>query len=326
MSKIIPYILANSGGYKFNIDKMGEHVYDNLAYYHKDNFPDVVVTRPGTSTDLSLLHTRGIVTVNGYVYPTEIYNNKLYIPGGTKSLTKSRQNNIGILSFNSLTKDLNKIKLTQDMITPEYPTSMYEKVIITFNKDILHPILIIAGYPVFEHPEFFYRVSSTSFALRLDRLNFIEKLYELSRFRNIFDELEIPTSVNNISMIDAEIARSDTSIIKFLTLNNSFLIEVDCQSLTTRKIYLEHSNVPGNFRTELEPKLPIMSGYGKFTEYAKRKLNDTKYTVYITDQYYNNHLFSKLPKNEINIYNDHREVGNTYRLVEAFFLEITVEE
>lgn len=320
------YQLANTAGYKFNIVKIGAHVYDQLAYYHKENFPDVELTRPGLDTDLSLLHNKALLTVNGYVYPTVYQDDHLYIPNATLSMLKSRANSIGILSFNKLKSNLTKHKITVDMVTSEAPTPMFEKAIITFDTDIGHPILVMCGYMVFEDPEVFYRVSSNSFALRLDRLNYIEKLYELARQRDIFKELEIPTSANNDSMIDAAVARSDETIAKFLSAFNSFLVEVPVDSISTRKIFLEHSSVPGNFRTELEPVLPIMVGYGKIAEYVKKKNNDQKHTVYINDAYYNQHLFSSLPYTDINVYNDHRTPGSTYRLSQAFFLEISAEQ
>lgn len=321
------YRLATAAGYKFNITKIGQHSYDELAYYNKENFPDVLVTRPSANeTDLSLLHTKCLMTVNGHVYPTHYADSKLYIPNATATMLRSRENNVGIISFNKLSSPLKKTFITPDMVTSESGLSMFEKTIVTFPADVGHPIIVIAGYMVFEHPEFFYRVSANSFVLRLDRIGIIEKLYELQRNRDIFKELDIPVSPNNPSVIDGTVARSDVTIVKLLTLFNSFLVEVPCGELEVKKIYLEHSNVPGNFRTEVDPTLPMIVGYGKVAEYHKRKNNDTKYTVYTSDAYYNNHLFSHMPPDQLNIYNDHRLPGSTYRLSEAFFLEISLTE
>lgn len=317
------YVLANISGYKFDIVKIGHSNYDKLAYYNKENFPDVEITRPGTDTDLSLLHNKSLMTVNGYVYPTEYISNRLYIPKATLSMLQSRNNNIGIISFNKLTTPLQKIQLTESMISTQSPFSLFEKAIITFPVNIIHPILIISGYMIFENSEYFYRISDTSFVLRMDKLNYIEKLYETQRYRNIFNELNIPVSVNNPSMIEAATARSNETITKFLTTFNSFLVNINTLTLTNSKIYLEHSNVPGNFRTEKEPTLPIIVGYGKLAEYHKTKTTDNKYTVYINDAYYNNHIFSNSSYNDITMYNDHRVIGSSYQLCQAFFLNIT---
>lgn len=317
------YQLANTAGYKFNICKIGFNNYDELAYYHKDNFPDIEVTRPGTFTDMSILHNKSLMSVNGYIYPTELIGDRLFIANATKSMLKSRANHIGIISFNSLTSNLVKKPISISMVTPEAPFTLYEKAIITFDEEIQTPILVICGYMVFENPEIFYRISDRSFVLRLDRLNYIEKLYELNRYRDIFNELNIPVSVNNPSVIDAGVARSDSTIINFLTSFNSFLVSIPINNLNLTKIYLEHSNVPGNFRTEIEPTAPILVGYGKISEYFKKKNNDTKWTVYLNDAYYNQHLISNHSFTNIQLYNDNRVVGSTYRLTEAYFLNMS---
>ncbi len=324
MVSTVSYKLATVAGYKHNIVKMGHESYDPLAYYYKENFPDVELTRPNTQTDLSLLHTKCLMTVNGYIYPTAYSDKRLYIPKATTSMLKSKHNSVGILSFNGHSKPLNKLTITIDMITPESPTALFEKAIITFDRPIGNAFLVLAGYMVFEQPEFFYRVSDRSFVLRLDKLNYMERLFELSYYRNIFDELGIEVSPNNPYVVDANVARSDPVIVKMLTLFNTFLVEVPDASLVRRKIYLEHSSVPGNFRTETAPSLPLITGYGKLSEYIVRKHNDTKHTVYINDGYMNNFLFSKLSTSEINIYNNHRQVGNSYELSQAFFLEVSL--
>lgn len=318
-----PYRLANTAGYKFSIAKIGQNAYDPLSYYNKANFPDVEVSRQ--DTDLSILHTKCLMTVNGHIHPTVLLDSKLYIPNATTGMLHSRQNNIGILSFAQLADPLVKTAITPEMLSTEDGETMFHKTIITFPHDVGHPILVFMGYMVFEHPEFFYRVSSTSFVLRLDRLNYVEKLYELQRYRDIFKDLDLQVSPNNPSVIDGTQARADATIVKALTTYNSFLVEVPAASLSTRKVYLEHSNVPGNFRTHKEPTSPVVVGYGKIGEYHHTQTNDQKHTVYLADAYYNNHLLSHMPADQIQTYNDHRVPGTTYRLSEAFFLEISAD-
>jgi hypothetical protein len=203
---------------------------------------------------------------------------------------------------------------------------MYEKALIDFGRPIGHAMLVMGGYMLFEHPEFFYRVSESTFALRLDRLNYMEKLYELNKYRDIFKELGVETSPNNTSVIDAATVRSDITITKFLSLTNSFLVELPVTSFSLSKIYLEHSNLPGSFRTEVGPTLPFFGGYGKMIEYTKRKNNDVKYTVHTCDAYYNNYLFSDKPIDTVTLYNNQRVLGNSYNLSPGFFLQVNMTE
>lgn len=319
------YKLASDAGYKMEITKIGEFQYDDLAYYHKENFPDVKITRPGIPTSLETLHTHCLMTVNGYIHLTSYLEDTLYVNKATSSMLKSRSNHIGILSFSQLTSPLTKISITDDMITSEVNVPLYEKAIITFTEEVNYPILVIAGYMIFEEPEFFYRVSSTSFVLRLDRLNYIQKLYELSRQVNIFNELEIPVSPNNSTVVDAAVTRSDVVIRRFLTRHNSFLVDLPVTSLNVSKTYLERTSVPGNYRFLKQPTSVVIGGYGKIIEYTSRQNNDKTYTIYTRDAYYDNHVLNKMSTEAIGLYNDHREVGSTYRLSPGFFLNLSTE-
>ncbi len=319
------YQLASAANYKFNICKIGFNSYDPTAYYHKENFPDVEVTRPGTDTDLELLHKNFLMTVNGYVYSTEYIGGKLYIPNATMSMIRSRANAMGLINFTNLGQ-ITKTKITPSMVTTDPIMPAFEKVIITFPDTVKQPILIMAGYMIFENPEYFYRVSDNVFALRLDRLNYVEKLYELNRYRDIFKELEVPVSNTNDTMVDGQVVRSEAVIKKVLSLHNSFLVNLDADNLSTTKIYLDKTSVPLNFRTEYKPIYPLIVGYGKVTEYFQEKPTDEKYVVSTQDGYYNNHLFSSQSYRDLAVYNDHRKPGTTYRLSPGFFLDITVEK
>lgn len=314
------YANANHLGYKFFITRYGHNEYDQLAFYHKDNFPDVVILRP--NTDLSKLHTKALMTVNGYIYPTMYVDSKLYIRNVTNNMLKSRNNHIGIISFADYPGELDKIKITTDMISTEPTYSLYNRAIITFNKDIERLILVIAGYLIFENTPTLTRISNRDFVLNLSTINYLEKIYELARYRNIFTDLDLPTSTLNPSVFDANLARSDAVVLKFLTLNNSFAVNLEVDDLRVNPIYLDKTSVPANYRCDIKPVYPIMAGYGKFVEYIWRKNNDTKYNIYTDDAYYNNHLFTYQNQEYINTINDHRNPNKTYRLSSAKFLKI----
>lgn len=325
MSFNINYLNMHRAGYKFEICDMTNNVYDELSYWKKENFPDLKITRPQIDTDLNLIANKCLITVNGYIHKPIFNNNVIYIKNATKSMLRSKANQIGILSFINLNNNLNKLSITTDMISGETSFSLYEKALITFNEEVKIPILIIAGYMLFEDGETLYRVSPNTLVLRLDRLNYIEKLYELNKFRDIFTELNIPVSSSNPSLIDGVIARQDSTIIKFLSLNNSFLLNLDINSLNLNKIYLERSNIPSTFFTETEPKFPLFGGYGKLIEYSVSRSND-KYKVYTLDSYYNNHIFSFLPQSQLEVINDHRLPEVTHRLSHAYFLNISISQ
>lgn len=319
----LKYRLAISLGYKSNIAKIGGHSYDPSQLENKANYPDLEITRPGIPVDMSEVYSRCLFTINGFLYPSLHEGNSIYIPNATHNLLKSRSNQVGIISSPS---HLVTTKIEPEMITTDGNIPLFKKAIITFPEEVDTCILSLAGYPVFEQPEFFYRVSPTSFVLRLDRLDYVDRLYELNRYTNIFDDLGVENSINNPSMLDGNMIRSNLIVERFLSLHNSFIVEFPGRLLEPKRIYLEHSNVPGNFRTEVEPVLPMVGGKGKFIEYMSSKKNSIKYTIHTTDAYTNNHLYSKFTRDKLSMYNDHREPGRTYYLSQGFFLDVKVKD
>lgn len=320
------YQLASGANYKFDIVKMGYHNYDPSAYYHKENFPDVKITRPGTDTDLMKLHNEYLMTVNGYVFPTHVIGDEVFIPQATISMLRSRSNAIGMIHLKKLSDNITRTKITNDMLSIDPVMPAYEKIIITSPTPLVRPILIMAGYMVFENPEYFYRVSDHAFALRLDRLQYAEKLYELHRYRDIFKDIGVPVSPSNDSMVDASVIRSELTIKRFLTLHNSFIVDLNTDNLSVSKVFMERTSVPLNYRTEHPPIFPLCVGYGKLSEYFHEDAGENKNTIATQDSYYNNHLFGYQSYKDIAIYNNHRKPGSTYRLSPAFFLDISVDK
>lgn len=320
----IKYQLANTAGYNFNLAEIGRNVYHPADFYSKDIFPDALVTRPNYPFNPEVIESHCLVSVNGFIHPVVLDNSKLYIKNANRirPMGNTPNNYIGILDFTGLPEPLERISITSDMVSAELDQPLFEKVIITTPKPTESVILIIAGYMVFEDPETFYRVSDTSFALRLDKLSFVEKLYELNRYTDIFSALGIDVSNANPSMIDYQQATSNETIMKFLTLFNSFMVNVPCANITATKVYLEHSKIPGTFRTEIDPTLPIVTGYGKLSEYAKRKTSQEKYSVYTVDSVKSNHLFTTVNQKGLSVVNDHRVMGNRLTLSQAYFLDI----
>lgn len=321
----VTYQLASTASYRFNITKIGEHNYDELAYFYKSDFPDVEVTRPATGTDLLKVHESCLITVNGFVHATAYAQKKLFVLNATKGMLRSRSNVVGIIDFSDITPKLKKLSMTPQMVSEDVNTLAYDRVLITFEESVEQPVLVLAGYLVFYDPECFYRISDNSFALCLSKMQYMEKLYELNRCRDIFKDLDVPVSPLNPEMVDANVVRSLATIKKLLTLENSFIVDLQVDNLSLKKIYLEHSKIPGTFATEKSPVYPLIVGYGKVAEYAVRMNNDIKYSVYTQDAHYNNYLLSHMKAQTCRVYNDNRLPGKTHGLTQAFFIDITAE-
>lgn len=323
MTDFVTYSLANLANYKLDIAKIGTFIYDELAYVYKEDFPDVEVKRENAVTDLNLLHSHCLMSVNGYIHATEFIDNRLYIRDATRGMLKAKANKVGILNFTGLApKGLTKHSISASMLGYEDALLPTDRVLINLPVPVVQPVLILAGYMIPYNTDYFYRISDSCFVLSLNKIQYVEKLYELNRYRDIFKALDIPVSPTNPSMVANNDIHARSAVTKLLTLSNSFMVDVGVDTLHTKPIYLEKSTMPGNFRTEMKPMMPMVVGYGKLGEYSVVADNSKKFTVNVQDAYYNNHLFSAMPSNRLKVLNDHRRVGETYRLSHAYFLEI----
>lgn len=322
--KEVLYQDAIYSGYKADIGIAGVNLYDEIARWDKEILPDIHLFRPNVTTDYSLIQNKALVTINGYVHQTKLIDDKLWVMGATESMLKSKVNHIGLLSFSRNANNLLKYEILPNNISSDVGHSLYEKLFITFEQDITYPILILAGYLILPDPQFFYRVSPKTFALSIDKLNYIDKLYELYRYRDIFKNLDLTVNPNLNDIINVNEAISDSTITKFMTLNNTFLVDANVNNITQDKIYLHQSTLAGSYLYDTEPLYPVVAGMGKFVEYWKR-MYDGKYILRTTDSYYNNLLFSRLPKEDVTYFNNVRDPLNTYRLSNAYMLKLTCQ-
>lgn len=332
------YRCLNQAGYRFFIDDYLAPIdlnNPNLLLHHKDALPDVRIERPRYSMDERLIHSKCLVTVNGYIHLSSISseNNKLYIRNATRSMLKSKSNKIGILNFTSLSEPLYKIPITQNNILRAYdtnndPIDYYDTVYLHFPNvsTLRNPILIFLGYMIRLENNILERAldpKTLRFSIR--NIGYIEKLYELQKYRDIFKELNLTVDPNSPTLIDLNEVRSDSKILLALTSYNTFLVDVpvNYNTLTYEKIYLERSEVPHNFRTAIEPKYPIIVGRGKIGEYIIRSNNDKRYTVYVADAYYDNYVLTFNDENFTDHFNTHRVTERNFFLSHGFFLRMT---
>jgi len=316
------FINAILAGYKFNIANIGKTILDQTSYLIRSDFKDVEVTRPNINTDLSIIDKRCLMSVNGFIYPTIFFNNKLYIQNANLSLLRSGENQIGLLSFNGLEADYVKYNITPDFITSEQMYSLYDKCIITFKQVIKTPILIIGGYIQLEEPNIFYRVSDNSFVLSLSKLNYIERLYESLKHIDVFNNIGIPTATNNPTMIDSSVAKSDQVIKNYLTTFNTFLIDLPTTNIKYNRIYLEHNNIIDLYRSDLSITSPVITGYGKLVDYISTNTIEGKYIIHTLNAFKNNYILSNGSINQETVINGARIIGNRYEPSNLFALDI----
>jgi len=316
----VRYQDAMYSGYKFDIGVAGSNLYDNVNLIDKVNLPDVRIYRNSSSQNSQILQNKALITVNGYVHKTVVIDNKLWILNATKSMLKSRKNHIGIISYYLSPNNLIKYDITSSNCSTDPNTPLYNRVYLTFPNEIKTPLLILNGYMQFEEPGTFYRIGPNSFVLILANLPYIERLIEASRYSDILRELNLSYNPNIPDLININEAKSDVTILKYLTAYNSFMVDLNVDSITNTKIYLNSTRIPNTYLFDQEPVYPLISGYGKLVEYWKRK-DAVRCSLITTDSYYDNLLFSKYSIQDLTIINDRRNPNRTYRLSNAYLLK-----
>lgn len=317
------YILASSGGYHLDIKDEGYNLYDPLVVANKTHFKDAVMSRPNALTDMFDIHQYALVTVNGFVHPTAYLDEELFIKNAVPSMLKSNHNHVGVISFFSdKTKPLEKIKISEKMISRDGEYPLYEKTIITLPKETDGIILVFGGYLIFEHPEHLVRISDKSFAFYPCRLDYMSRLYELEKYYTLFDDLGIEKNDTNDLAISFKDATSDETITKLLTRFNTFFVHLKGKYIEHNVRALEHTTIPNNYRTEALPSSPLVGGVGKLIEYKASKYDIYKYTIHTVDARYDNLMNKYTPRYVLDLINGSRRPNSTYRLSSVSFVDI----
>jgi hypothetical protein len=317
--KFARYSDATRSKYKINITKIGTVVPSN---YPKDELNDLVVVRPKYDTDMSLLHTHCLVSVNGYYHMTDTDGVSAFVYDGGSTMHKSKMNHMGIFSFLDIGA-INKVKILPSDITPQSITStLKEKIYFSVNANIEDKsvILILGGYLVFPGTAF-YRTGDTTFVLDLNKLPYVERIFESSLYLDM-SGLMLTEQALNPDAINMDELWSDNVIKRYMTLSQSYLAVVDTPNLLTNHIQLRHSELPGIFSCYQDPKYPLMVNYGKSAEYWKT-YEDKIWTVTVEDSFLRNYIVSQQPVFASRNISDNMNSSKPYWHSRGYLLEVS---
>jgi len=317
--KYAKYSDAIRSGYKVDITKIGVVTPDN---YPASELYDLSITRPQYSTDLELIHTHCLVSVNGYYHMTDSDGVKAYVYEGAKTMRKSHLNLLGILSFLDIGQ-LTKVRLDKDLIVGQTETSpLREKIYFSVpnNLDNKSYMLVLGGYLVFPDGDSFYRNGTHSFVLDLNKLPYLERLFESSLYLDLKD-LHLTELDFNPETINVNEAWSDDVIKNYLTLNQSYLVIIDTPNLATNKIHLRHSHLPGMFTAYQDPVYPLIVNYGKAVEYWKT-YEDGYWSVTVEDSFFRNYILSQQPTYMNSVVSNNLVPNQPFHHSQGYLLEI----
>lgn len=280
------------------------------------------IHRPNPATDMKVFFDHCLVSINGFFHRTDSDEEYAYALNANESLFKSKQNQIGFLSFLKIGK-IEQVPITVDMISKQDSNgSMKNKTFIKLNRDITNKtvMLVLGGYLVFVDNKSLLQINDDTFAINFGEIPMLERYFESLAYLNL-SHLGLPESSDNKSLINVAEFFSDKVLTKYLTLSQTFFVVLDSPSIFTNKIYLRPSNLPGMFTAYKEPNYPFFVNNGRIAEYWKT-FEDGHWTVNVQDSYLKNSVFSSKPETElVNVSNSNIPL-RTYYNSRGFLLEI----
>lgn len=290
--KYVKFSDAFRAGYKLELQNINTSITANVVPSTKTSLR---INRDTPSTDMGLFYKNCMVSINGYFHRTDYDGVNAYILDGAKSLFKSRQNQVGLVSFLDVAEIEQVPLLIENIKRQQEDTALKTRASVTINKDITNKtvLLVLGGYLLFPEVDTFWQTGDNTFILNFEAMPLLERYYESLPYIN-FEDLELPVSTDNETVINLEQFYSDENLKKLLTLSQSFFVVIDTPELFVNKIYLRSSNLPGMFTSYQEPNYPLFVNNGRLAEYWKTP-EDGHWSVTVQDSYLKNAVFSSSP-------------------------------
>lgn len=320
--KYVKYSDAVKAEYKIDTCLIGQTTPSN---YPAEDLNDLKLSRPSYETDLSLLHSHCLLSVNGFVHYTANDANFAYVKDGAATMRKSNQNHLGITSFLSI-GSLTKIPVIENMVAKQSVDSTYrERIYIdipdTYDIENKSVFLILGGYIVFPKNNVFWQTGDRRFALNINNIPYLERLFESMNFMNL-TSLDLSQNPASPNAFDLDEVWSDETLLKYLTLSQTFIVAVDSERLVFRKLYLRNSNLPGMFTSYQDPVYPLFVGHGRLAEYWKVR-EDNHWSVNVVDSFLRNYVISYQKEEDLNIVNNNLISSKPFYHSRGFMLEIS---
>lgn len=307
-------------GYKGTLCRRG---FNDDPDYPRDDLTDVELTRDGYTTDLSLLHTHCLTSVNGFYHNSDTDGKRTYIVDGGKSVIASAQANIGFLSFlqvgaltkRSISVDRIKAKATDGKLKDGIEFSIDDDLT---NKSVF---LVLGGYLVLPEDLIFYASGDKTFQLNINQLPYLERILESKKFMDL-SGLKLTKSDINPNSVNVDEVWSDDVLKRYMTLPQSFLVIIDTPSIAVRKIHIRHPNIPGLFITNEKPTYPLIAGFGRVAEYWSKR-EDGAWSNIAMDTFRRNYIFNRQSESTLKNVSDQLAPDKPFTLGQIFLLEIS---
>lgn len=266
--KYAEYRNAIQQHYKFMPEMVGYHL---PAGYPLAGLKDLRIERETIPTDLTLLHTHCLVSVDGFYHLTDTDGNYAYVYGGNTTAQNVRCAHLGILSFLGIGKLTKQPLRKLDILPLSEGRPLKDGMILHFNGDTTDQsvFLILGGYIVRPQPGTFYKNGDNSWIFYPKSIPYVERYFEsrkkldLSSMNVIWED-----NGNDKDNVNQDSLWSDEVLTQYFQLSQSYWVAVDTETLFFEEIGIRVSNIPGFLAAYTQPVYPLIGGYGQQIEYS----------------------------------------------------------
>ena len=311
---------ATQTGYNIELALAGLNYSDN---YPALSMTDLKLTRPQFGTDMTLLESHCLTTVNGFIHQCTSTETEAFILDGAVTGRMGNDNHVGIYSFLDIGR-LTKINLDPVNIVPmELNTSLKEKIRFSVTADLTGKsyFLVLGGYLVMPEENVFFQTGENTFSLDLNLLPYEERLLESHSLINL-SSLDLVPPNNAPDGFDMTQVWSDDVIRKYMTLSQSFFVVVDTDHLSVDRKVIQKAAFPGQFICWDNPVYPVVGGHGKFFEFWKQE-EQGKWTINTRDTYYRRFVYTEGPRKRATYASGALDTTRVYDHSQAYMLEIS---
>jgi hypothetical protein len=310
-------------GYHRHLCERGYHHPD---HYPRELLPDIKITRPNENTDLSLLHTHALLSVNGYIHQSDYGDGLAYIVDGGKSVNIAGNGACGLISFFDLGK-LTKIPFTPtqfERVNEQYP--MIEGLNIYLEEEIgdRFAFLVLGGYLMFMNEKYFYQSGEKRLTIKLNKHCYLNRINE-SRYFIDLEPLGLTWNEISPQAFNVEEACRDEVLLKYFQLSQSFLVILDNPRVFINTHFIRQTLGPGHYTAFHDLQYPLFVGMGRMAEYWKVK-EGKRWAINAYDSYDRYYVYRQMETKYLENVADTLWSMQPYFFSQGLVLEIGNEE
>lgn len=262
--RLVEYAQAWHTGYEIQPRAREGDVQSNQSVHEMD---DLILTH--SKFDNEYIDSHCLFTVNGFVHLSDWGTDGVRIINGNKTIRKSNDNQIGVLSFENIGK-IRKVPFTPEMLAKQNEdSSYYRATYVTLPEDIdlegKSVLLVLGGY-LQVLGDTYFQSGTRTWRVELGNILFLERYLESVQSMDM-TSLGLKDDPDNRTLFSVAEMRGDEAMYNYLLLEQSFMVIVDAPHLFHEFEPIESLQLPGRYVNRTGAQLPLVGAYGRCLDY-----------------------------------------------------------